>query len=284
MSVSINGGLMATGAGEQRVSEALDRMVDEGQPRLHRSTLALLATAALGGIDVGVGILALLAVRHATGSDMLAGVAFSIGLIALLLAHSELFTEGFLVPVTVVAAGGARLVDLVRMWALVLLGNLAGGWVFLWIVMRAFPELHETATAAGDHFIRAGFDLRTFCLAVLGGGVITLMTRMQNGTDDVPAKIVAAVGTAFVLAGLRLWHSVLDSLVAFAGLQAGHAPYGYGQWAVWLAWAVLGNMVGGLGLTTMLRLLRSAPLIIERRQSPGNDGRVGREDGEPVAA
>jgi hypothetical protein len=35
----------------------------------------------------------------------------------LLLGHSELFTEGFLVPVTVVAAGKARVVDLVRLWA-----------------------------------------------------------------------------------------------------------------------------------------------------------------------
>ena len=39
-----------------------------------------------------------------------------------------------------------------------------------------------------------------------------------------------------------------------AGLQTGHAPCGYLDW---LGWAVLGNMVGGIGLVTLLRLVRS---------------------------
>ena len=43
--------------------------------------------------------------KHATGSLLLGSVAFSVGFVALLLGHSELFTEGFLVPVTTVAAG-----------------------------------------------------------------------------------------------------------------------------------------------------------------------------------
>jgi formate/nitrite transporter FocA (FNT family) len=67
----------------------------------------LLLTAAAAGTEVALGVLALLAVQQATGSPLLAGLAFSVGFIALLLGHSELFTEGFLVPVTVVAAGEA---------------------------------------------------------------------------------------------------------------------------------------------------------------------------------
>ena len=53
-------------------------------------------------------MVALLAVYAETGSHLLAGLAFSIGFIALLLARSELFTEGFLVPVTAVVAGTGR--------------------------------------------------------------------------------------------------------------------------------------------------------------------------------
>ena len=162
-------------------------------------------------------------------------------------------------------AGRATWRQLMRLWGTVLVMNLAGGWVFTWLVMRAYPELDTVAISTGAHYVNGGFTLRTFCLALLAGGAITLMTRMHHGTTSVPAKIVASVAAGFVLAGLRLWHSVLDSLLAFAGLHTCHAPYGYLDWLAWLGWAVLGNVVGGLGLTTLLRLVRSTPLLAEHR-------------------
>ncbi|MBJ6647917.1 formate/nitrite transporter family protein [Streptomyces sp. BSE7-9] len=257
------------GPGERRVAEAAERIVAEGRPRLHRTWASLVATALLGGIDVSVGVMTLLFVKHETGSDLLAGLAFSVGLIALLLGHSELFTEGFLVPVSTVIAGAATWLDLLRLWVTVLVMNLVGGWAFMWIVMRAFPELHSTAAESGARFVDGGYTLGTFCLTVLGGGVITLMTRMHHGTESMTGKIVASVSAAFVLAGLGLWHSVLDTMIAFAGLHAGGTPYGYADWLVWLAWAVLGNVVGGILLTTALRLVRSAPVLREDAPATG---------------
>ncbi|MCF0085547.1 MULTISPECIES: formate/nitrite transporter family protein [Streptomyces] len=259
------------GPGERRVAEAAERIIAEGRPRLHRTWASLVATSLLGGIDVGVGIMALLFVRHETGSELLSGLAFSIGLIALLLGHSELFTEGFLVPVTTVIAGAATWLDLARLWATVLVMNLVGGWIFTWIVIQAFPELHHTAATTGAHFVNGGYSLSTFCLSVLGGGVITLMTRMHHGTDSMTGKITASIIAAFVLAGFGLWHSVLDSLLAFAGLHTGHTPYGYADWLPWLAWSVLGNITGGLLLTTALRLIRSAPVLNEEKPSAEDD-------------
>jgi formate/nitrite transporter FocA (FNT family) len=255
-----------TEPGEARVESSFDRIVEEGGPRLHRGWPALFATGALGGLDVATGVLALLAVLAATDNHVLAGIAFSIGLIALLLGHSELFTEGFLVPVTVVAAGKARVVDLVRLWGGTLVANLVGGWVITWLIIRAFPELSPVAVESGRHYVDLGINLRSFCLAVLGGSTITLMTRMQHGTESVPARIVAAIAAGFLLAGLQLNHSILDSLLIFTGLHTGHAPYGYVDWLGWLGWAVLGNMIGGLGLVTLLRLVRSRRLIQEKRE------------------
>jgi formate/nitrite transporter FocA (FNT family) len=255
-----------TEPGEARVEDSLNRIVDEGSPRLHRSWPALLATGAVGGLDVATGVLALLAVLAATDNHLLAGLAFSIGLIALLLGHSELFTEGFLVPVTVVAVRRARVLDLVRLWVGTLAANLVGGWVIMWLIIRAYPELADRAITSGQHFVGLGTNLRALCLAILGGSTITLMTRMQHGTESVPARIVAAVAAGFLLAGLQLNHSVLDSLLIFGGLQTGRSPYGYLAWLGWLGWALLGNVIGGIGLVTLLRLIRSRRLIKQKRR------------------
>jgi formate/nitrite transporter FocA (FNT family) len=252
---------------EEELERSFDRIVLEGRPRLARSWGDVFLTGTTGGLEVAFGVLALLVVEHDTGSSLLAGLAFSVGFIALLLGHSELFTEGFLVPVTVVAAGEGTIRALLRLWSGTLAGNLVGGAIIAWVIDEAFPNLHSTAIALGAHYVNAGENLHTFCLGLLGGGAITLLTRMQNGTDSDGAKLVAAIATAFLLAGLRLFHSVLDSLIAFVALDTGRAPFGYVAWLEWLGWIVLANVVGGLALTTLLRLLRSRQRLLDHRSA-----------------
>jgi formate/nitrite transporter FocA (FNT family) len=243
---------------------ALDRVIVEGRPRLHRSTPDLLATGTVAGVEVMFGVLALLTVEHLTGSRLLGALAFSIGLIALRLGHSELFTEGFHVPVMVVAAKEATVAQLLRLWGGTLVGNLLGGWVVAWLVAYGLPDLHETAGASAREFT-ASLDGRAFVLAVLAGGAITLLTRMQQGTDDDVARIVAAVAIAFVIVGTGLLHSVLDTLIIFVAIHAQQPGISYGTWLPWLAFVVAGNLVGGLVLTTLLRLIRSRERIEQWR-------------------
>ncbi|WP_380169418.1 formate/nitrite transporter family protein [Jannaschia sp. R86511] len=247
--------------------QALDRVIVEGTPRLHRAWYDLLATGTVAGIEVGIGVLALFLVEEATGSRLLGALAFSIAFIALRLGHSELFTEGFHVPVMVVAAKEATLLQLLRLWGGTLVGNLAGGFLVAWLIATALPDLGEVAGTSAREFTEAPFDLRTFCLAVLAGAAITLLTRMQSGTDSDVAKIVAAVGIAFVIVGAGLFHSILDSIIVFVAFHHGEPGTGMGEWLPFFAWAVLGNLVGGLLLTTMLRLVRSQERLAQWRDS-----------------
>jgi formate/nitrite transporter FocA (FNT family) len=256
---------------EDELAVAFDRIVDQGAQRLHRSWREVLTTGLAGGLEVAMGVLALLAVYAETGSHLLAGLAFSIGFIALLLARSELFTEGFLVPVTAVVARRASSAQLGKLWLGTLVANLVGGWLVMWVVVHALPEIGTTAVQSATRFVDAPLDLQSVCLAFLAGSAITLMTRMQHGADTEGAKIVAAVAGAFVLAGLVLFHSILDSLIIFGALHAG-APFGYGDWLAWFWYTVLLNMAGGLLVVTMLRLVRSKELI-ERERAAVDDRR-----------
>ncbi len=249
---------------EDEVAEAFDRIVDEGAQRLHRSWREVLTTGFAGGLEVGAGVVALLAVYAETRSHLLAGLAFSIGFIALMLARSELFTEGFLVPVTAVVAGRAGPGQLAKLWAGTLVANLAGGWVVMWLVVHALPELGVTAVESARTFVDAPLDLTAVCLALLAGAFITLMTRMQHGADSEAGKLAAAVAGAFLLAGLVLFHSILDSLIIFGAIHAG-GPMDYADWLGWFWYTTLLNVVGGLFVVTFLRLLRSKELIQRER-------------------
>lgn len=255
---------------EDEVERALDQIVERGRPRLFRSVAELLASGTIAGVEIALGVLAFLAVEQATGSKLLAGLAFSIGFVILLLGNSELFTEGFLVPIAVVVAKEATYLRLVRFWALTLLGNLIGAWVGMWAVVTAFPALDPIAVTNGKTYATATLGLSTFLLSVLAGVAMTLLTRMRSGTDNDVAKVLASIAVAFLVAGLSMYHSVLDTLFIFGGIHAG-GPYGYGDWIVFFGWTVLGNMVGGIGVTTMLRLVRSHERLREWRttDAPG---------------
>jgi formate/nitrite transporter FocA (FNT family) len=251
---------------QQDSERTFDRLVDEGEQRLGRTWTGLASTALLGGTDVGAGAIALLIVEHETGSVLLAGLAFSIGFLALTLAHSELFTEKFLVPVTAVVAKRAPFRSLLRLWGVSIVGNLVGGWVIMGIAMAAFPALHEVALEAGAYYIGLGFTGKAFALAVIGGFVITLMTHMQHGTESDGVKLVPAVAMGFLLGAGKLNHAIVASLLTFAALHVG-APFGYIDWLQLFALSAVGNMVGGLGLVTLLRLLQVPHKVSAERAS-----------------
>jgi formate/nitrite transporter FocA (FNT family) len=247
---------------------AFRRTIEDGRRRIQRPLVSIVATGVVGGMDIGTGILGMLLVEQATNSPLLGGLAFGIAFVALLLAQSELFTEGFLVPVSAVVARKATLRGLLKLWSVTIAANLIGGFVITWLLMLAFPELHPTAIKAADHFVSLGFTGESFALAVLAGITMTMLTWMQNGSESIGGKLVAAWAIAWLLAGGQLYHSILDSLLMFAALHTGHAPFGYLDWFERFWWAAAGNIVGGIGLVTTIRLVQVQHRVAVERAHP----------------
>lgn len=250
----------AAAAVEEPIRSTYESTASEGGDRLNRSWRTLVSTGFLGGVEISLGVLAYLLTVHETHSHLLGGLAFSIGFMALFLAHSELFTEGFYYPIVAVFAREGTLLQLIRLWVVTLLTNLLGGWLTMGLVVLAFPQLHDTLVESSDYFLGIGLSWRGLALAVLAGAVITLMTRMQAGTDSPGAAIAASVGGAFILAGAPLFHSVLDSIILFGAILSGVPGATYLHWLEWVWWVIPLNMLGGLLLTTGPRLLRSSKL------------------------
>ena len=264
----------ATGQGRPRtehdpeLESTFQAAVEEGTLRLRRSLPSLLATGLVGGIDLSIGVIALLVVKHETGSDLLGALAFTIGFIALTLARGELFTENFLVPVTAIIARQARLRELARLWVGTGIMNLVGGWVVMWLFITSMPDLGPTAIEIAELYPDMGVSWQAFALAILGGAVITVMTWMERNSDTQGPRIVAAIAASFVLAAVPLNHVIVSSLEMFAALHAG-APFGYADYAAVTVWSMLGNTVGGLVLVTLVRLVQVGRGPIEQaRRTP----------------
>lgn len=237
------------------IEQRFRKTVEEGERRLTRSWSNLLATGSVGGIDIGIGVFALLLVVAETGNHLLGALAFSIGFLALTLAKSELFTENFLVPFTTVAAERGRVPQLLRLWAGTLVMNLVGGWVIMAVIVLGVPAVRDAAIEVGTDVVERGIGWGPFAGAVLAGLVITLMTWMEAGTDSEGAKVVAAVAAAFVVGSGEVNHAIVGSLEIFGAILAG-GDVGYVDWLRVESLATVGNMVGGIGLVTALRLVQ----------------------------
>jgi len=243
--------------------------VEEGRVRLSRNLPGLIATGLVGGIDIGVGVLAYLLVLDATGSKPLAGLAFGIGLIALGLGQSELYDENFLVPVSTVAARQASVLTLLRLWTGTLAANLLGGWLLAAVALSALPDLAVVANETASTYVELGVSAGSFALAMLGGAAITLMTWMEASAKTEGGRLVALFAMGFVVATGSLGHVVVVALELSAALVGG-ADFGYASAVALVAWYALANLVGGLSLTA-LRFLQISANQVE--QAAGGDAR-----------
>lgn len=246
------------------VAEARDTAVT-GAERLNRTWRALIVTGLFGGIDVGLGIMAMVLVMDATGSQVLGGLAFGVGLIALKMAHSELFTEEFLMPINAIVAGQGTILQLARLWSVTLVANLVGGWLFTWLLVAAFPGYHDIFIASADSYLVDRPWIEAIALAVLAGSTITLITRMQQGTDSDVASMAMALISGMLVVGMGMLHGALNSIIMFAALHAGWER-SYLDWLAWFAWVIPANMLGGLLVITLPRLVRVGELLLAIRR------------------
>lgn len=248
--------------------ELLDEAVStvtEGAERLNRRWPELIVTGLFGGIDVGLGILAMVLVRQATGSDILAGMAFGVGLLALKLAHSELFTEEFLLPLNAVVAGQGTWWQMLRLWGVSLVTNLAGGLAFSWLIVMSLPGYHGTIIETAQKYLDQDSLSAMIGLALLAGATITLSTRMQQGTDnDVVTALVCMISGLLVI-GLGMLHGALNAIVIFAAMLAG-ADITIGQFLEWFAIVIPFNMLGGLLVIALPRMIRTWRILIGLRR------------------
>lgn len=234
--------------------------VSEGAERLNRKLPELIVTGLFGGIDVGLGILALILVKQATDSDILAGMAFGVGLLALKLAHSELFTEEFLLPLNAVIAGEGTWLQVARLWSVSLVTNLAGGLAFAWLIVLSLPGYHRTINEVALKYVEQDSLVAMLGLALLAGATITLSTRMQQGTSNDVVVAINCMISGFLVIGLGMLHGALNAIVIFAAMLSG-AHISIGEFLQWFAIVIPMNMLGGLLVIALPRVVRTYRIL-----------------------
>lgn len=199
-------------------------------------------------------------------SRLLAGVAFSLGLILVVVGGAELFTGNTLM-VMALAARKIALMEMLRAWAIVYVGNFFGavGTAVLVLLSGQYLSGNGSVASVALRLANAKVELpfdHAFFLGILGNVLVCLAVWLSIGARSTGDKILAVLFpvSAFVAAGFE--HSVANMYFVPIGLlikawapaslwaQIAISPDGM----LALTWAgflwhlipvTLGNLIGG---------------------------------------
>ena len=179
----------------------------------------LFALAVLAGAFIALG--AAFATTVASGSDLpygvtrlLAGLAFTLGLILVVVAGAELFTGNNLI-VMARASGRIGTLALLRNWAIVYAGNFVGAFgtaMLVWLGKQytfGGGVVGTTALTVAEGKVSLGFG-QAIALGVLCNALVCLAVWLTYGAHTTTDKVLAIVPpiAAFVATGFE--HSVAN--------------------------------------------------------------------------
>ena len=246
------------------IKEAVEKI---GVKKIRIPALASFMLAMVAGGSIGLGALYYTIVASDSAMSfaairMLGGLAFSLGLVLVLVGGAELFTGNNLI-VMAWASGKVSTREMLRNWLIVYFGNLAGS---LGLVILVFFSHHldmndgriglsvlKTAVAK----IEPDF-VTLFVKGILCNMLVCLAVWLAYAGRSVADKILALIlpVSAFIAAGFE--HCVANMYflpLAWLLTQTGHVPANFDTSSITISGIIhnlvpvtLGNIVGGAGL------------------------------------
>lgn len=265
--------------GDQMASRAVEVGVEKGTG----ATAKLIVLGLLAGVYIGLGGIFAIVVGAGVGGAMpfgmvqlVTGLAFSLGLVLVLVGGAELFTGNVLLLIAW-AEGRLSSLDLARAWGIVYAANFAGSLALAGLVLAAGVHTHgdhavatrAVAVAAQKTSLGFGTALASGILANL---LVCLAVWLYFGSRTTTDRILAIILpiTAFVALGTE--HSVANMFMVPYGILvqamaaaplaeqgiAADPTLGWIGFLANLAAATAGNVIGGtiVGLAYWLAYLR----------------------------
>jgi formate/nitrite transporter FocA (FNT family) len=229
----------------------------EGEEDLQRTTSALLFSGLAGGLSMGFSFVTQALLRaglpDTSWRHEIDSLGYCIGFVIVVLGRQQLFTESTLTAILpLVTKRDAKTLWLVaRFWVLVLAANLLGTWIFAALLLAPGvfePEVTQAFADIARESIGPVFGV-TFLKAVFAGWLIALMVWILPAARS--AKLLTIVIITYVVSLAHLSHIVAGSAEAAYAVYNGFVPAS-AYVLNFLAPTLLGNIIGGVALVTLL--------------------------------
>jgi formate/nitrite transporter FocA (FNT family) len=238
----------------QIIYQAIHR---EGEHELKRDSGALAWSGLAAGLSMGFSIVtqALLRVHlpNAPWAILISRLGYAVGFLMVILGRQQLFTENTLTPILPLLTSKkmAMLLNVARLWSIVLVTNLAGGFAYVWLIGNSSMFDHEMRRAfseIGREAMHNGFAVEML-RAIFAGWLLALMVWLLPFAESARVWVIIIIS---YLVGLgEFSHVVAGSMEVFYLVTISDiSPEQF--LAKYIIPTLLGNIIGGVSLVAAL--------------------------------
>ncbi len=257
----------------QRILAAADAEATTGVRTLFFSALA-------AGFAITLTFLLYASLTAATGGDPIgSALLYPLGFVYIVVGRYQLYTENTLPPVVLVLDRLASVPRLLRTWAVVLVGNFAGGGLgalFLAATGVFPPEAAASATAIASKGVSTPFWDLLFKGSVAGllvAGVVWVVYAVQDSISRVVLVYIAFLGIPLG----NLFHVAVSftELVYLVAVGQGQPLAGFVGFVLPV---LLGNTLGGVLLVSVVNYFQTTERRVAEAREDGLQRRLSRRE------
>jgi len=222
----------------------------QGDQELERSVAALWWSALAAGLTMGLSLMAMGLLNSrlpdGEGFKVIASFGYCAGFLAVILARQQLFTENTLTAVLPIMTKPTLRTfgRLLRLWSVVLVGNLCGTLLVAYVMLNLpiFDSKTDLAFLDIGRKIMENDASQMFAKGIVSGWMIATMVWMIPSMES--AKMWIIILITYLMALGDFTHIVVGSAEVSYLVFAGELPW-KDFWLVFAGPTLAGNIVGG---------------------------------------
>ena len=222
----------------------------QGDQELERSIAALWWSALAAGLTMGLSLMAMGLLNSrlpdAEGFKVIASFGYCAGFLAVILARQQLFTENTLTAVLPIMSKPtlANFGRLLRLWSVVLVGNLCGTLLVAYVMLHLpiFDSKTDLAFLDIGRKVMENDAGQMFAKGIVSGWMIATMVWMIPSMES--AKMFIIILVTYLMALGDFTHIVVGSAEVSYLVFAGELPW-KDFWLVFAGPTLAGNIIGG---------------------------------------
>lgn len=222
----------------------------QGDQELERSVAALWWSALAAGLTMGLSLMAMGLLNSrlpdAEGFKVIASFGYCAGFLAVILARQQLFTENTLTAVLPVMTKPtlSNFGRLMRLWSVVLVGNLCGTILVAYVMLHLpiFDSKTDMAFLDIGRKVMENDVEKMFAKGIISGWMIATMVWMIPSMES--AKMWIIILITYLMALGDFTHIVVGAAEVSYLVFAGELPW-RDFWLTFAGPTLLGNIIGG---------------------------------------